>query len=123
MELPRTPAARVIHAQSWGPVVEDLPSTGGGATPAPEDERLASLVVRSSRGDEDAFAAVYDETAARGYGIALHVVGDPARAEDVLRKAYLQLWTDSAGYDPARCSALSWVLVAVYRQAVIRVRA
>lgn len=83
---------------------------------------LASLLQRCSRGDEGAFAQVYDATSSRAYGLALRVVRNPAHAEEVLQEAYLDAWRSSSRYDPTRGSALGWLLTIVHRKAVDRVR-
>jgi RNA polymerase sigma-70 factor (ECF subfamily) len=84
--------------------------------------RLASLMQRSSRGDEAAFAELYDATSARAYGLALRVVRNPAHAEEVLQEAYLDAWRTSSRFDPDRGSAIGWLLTIVHRKAVDRVR-
>ncbi|UDY24026.1 ECF RNA polymerase sigma factor SigK [Nocardioides sp. Kera G14] len=105
-----------LHAVPDGSSSEE-PS---GAAPAQPD--LAALLARASRGDEAAFALVYDAVAGRAYGLAVQVVRDPAQAEEVVQEAMLELWRTSARFDPARGSALSWVLTLVHRRAVDRVR-
>jgi RNA polymerase sigma-70 factor (ECF subfamily) len=50
------------------------------------------------------------------------VVRDPAQAEEVAQEAYLELWRGSARFDPARGSAIAWILTIVHRKAVDRVR-
>jgi RNA polymerase sigma-70 factor, ECF subfamily len=92
--------------------------------PAPTGEhgRAAELLARSSRGDEAAFADLYDLTSARVYGLARRVVRDPAQAEEVAQEAYLEIWRQSARYDASRGSALAWMLTIVHRRAVDRVR-
>ena len=83
---------------------------------------LAELLQRSSRGDEAAFAQVYDATSSRAYGLALRVVRNPAQAEEVVQEAYLDAWRSSSRYEPSRGSALGWLLTIVHRKAVDRVR-
>ena len=84
--------------------------------------RLASLVQQSSRGDEAAFAELYDATSARAHGLALRVVRNPAHAEEVVQEAYLDAWRTSSRFDPARGSAIGWLMTIVHRKAVDRVR-
>ena len=99
------------------------PSAAGAPVPAPESARLAELLKLSSRGDSEAFAALYDATSARAYGLALRVVRDPAQAEEVTQDAFLDAWRTSARFDPAKGSAIGWLLTIVHRKAVDRVRA
>ena len=83
---------------------------------------LRDLLRRSGRGDEAAFAQLYDATSARAYGMALRVVRDPAQAEEVAQEAFLEIWRTASRYDPDRGSALSWLLTITHRKAVDRVR-
>jgi RNA polymerase sigma-70 factor, ECF subfamily len=98
------------------------PGTPSGAAPETDAGRLAELLQRSSRGDEAAFAEVYDATSSRAYGLALRVVRNPAQAEEVVQEAYLDAWRSSSRYEPSRGSALGWLLTIVHRKAVDRVR-
>jgi RNA polymerase sigma-70 factor (ECF subfamily) len=77
---------------------------------------------RAARGDEQAFAQLYDAASARVYGLALRVVRDPAQAEEVVQEAFLEVWRTAARFDPAKGSALSWMLTLTHRKAVDRVR-
>ena len=103
-----------------------LPVPGGEPIGSPSggspSEELAELLARSGRGDEAAFAAFYDATSSRAYGLALRVVRNPAHAEEVTQEAYLDAWRSSTRYDPARGSAVGWLLTIVHRKAVDRVR-
>ena len=94
------------------------PSGGSSSDPA----ALADLLARSGRGDEAAFAAFYDATSSRAYGLALRVVRNPAHAEEVAQEAYLDAWRSSSRYDARLGSAAGWLLTIVHRKAVDRVR-
>ena len=83
---------------------------------------LAALLRTSARGDESAFARLYDATSARAYGLAVRVVRDPSQAEEVTQEAFLEIWRTAGRFDPSRGSAVSWILTLVHRKAVDRVR-
>jgi len=83
---------------------------------------LAALLKLSGRGDEAAFAKLYDATAARAYGLAVRVVRDPSQAEEVAQEAFLEIWRTASRFDDSRGSAVSWILTLVHRKAVDRVR-
>lgn len=102
--------------------VPDGASSPEGAPSGDAAARLAFLMQRSSRGDEAAFAELYDATSARAYGLALRVVRNPAHAEEVLQEAFLDAWRTSSRFDPTRGSAIGWLLTIVHRKAVDRVR-
>ncbi|KRF26583.1 RNA polymerase subunit sigma [Phycicoccus sp. Soil803] len=94
------------------------PSWGGAAV----GTDLAGLLRASAQGDENAFAQLYDAVAARIYGLVLRVVRDPAQSQEVAQEALLDIWRTSARFDPARGSAVSWMLTIAHRKAVDRVR-
>ncbi len=83
---------------------------------------LAMLLHCAGHGDQDAFAALYDATSARAYGLALRVVGDRALAEEALFEAYLEIWRSSARLDATGGGPMAWILMVVHRAAVNQVR-
>ncbi|MDQ8031664.1 RNA polymerase subunit sigma [Bordetella genomosp. 1] len=57
----------------------------------------------------DALAALYHEESARLFGVARRIVGDAARAEDVVHDAFVKIWQGAASFDPQRGSARGWI--------------
>jgi RNA polymerase sigma-70 factor, ECF subfamily len=93
-----------------------------GESAAPRQPDLSELLRASARGDDKAFADLYDATSRRLYGLVVRVVRDPAQAEEVAQEAFLEIWRTSARFDPARGSAMSWMMTIAHRKAVDRVR-
>lgn len=83
---------------------------------------LSDLLGRVARGDEVAFAVVYDSLGASVYGLARRVIRDPARAEEISQEVFIQVWQTAARFDPTRGNAKSWVLTLAHRRAVDAVR-
>jgi len=98
---------------------ESLPQHG---TLSNQPEPLESLLRRVGRGDEAAFAALYDRTGPAVFGLARRVVRDPARAEEVAQEAFLQVWQTATRFDEDRGSAKTWILTLAHRRAVDAVR-
>ncbi|HEY1106912.1 ECF RNA polymerase sigma factor SigK [Agromyces endophyticus] len=83
---------------------------------------LDDLLVATASGDRDAFSRLYDETAARVFGLVRRVLVDAAQAEEVTQDVFLEAWQTAARFDPARGAAISWLLTLAHRRAVDRVR-
>ncbi|WP_122260670.1 ECF RNA polymerase sigma factor SigK [Ornithinimicrobium cerasi] len=83
---------------------------------------LSILLQRVAQRDQAAFAELYDATAPRVYGLALRVLRNPTMAEEVAQEVLLQVWREADKFDPARGSALAWLLTITHRRAVDRVR-
>jgi RNA polymerase sigma-70 factor (ECF subfamily) len=127
-------AARKWRAEKWSNPIQaaarirvmDAPDMRAAGTdpglPEGRDQELDRLLALVARGDERAFAAVYDHFSAPVYGLARRVVRDPAQSEEVAQEALLDVWRTAARFDPAKGSAATWVLTIAHRRAVDRVR-
>ncbi|MEU6206287.1 sigma-70 family RNA polymerase sigma factor [Micromonospora musae] len=89
------------------------------ATSPPTADELLSRV---ARGDEAAFAALYDVMAGKVLGLARRVVRDPAQAEEVTQEVMVEVWRTAGRFDADRGSASAWILTMAHRRAVDRVR-
>jgi RNA polymerase sigma-70 factor (ECF subfamily) len=98
------------------------PVPSGDPSPEGTGTILAALLKRSARGDQAAFAELYDATARRLHGLVLRVVRDPAQADEVTQEVYLQVWRTAARFDEAQGSAMAWLMTLAHRRAVDRVR-
>ena len=63
---------------------------------------LDRLLVAAGRSDTAAFAELYDALAPRVLGLALQVLGDPRRAEEVAEEAFLEMWRTASRFDPTQ---------------------
>jgi RNA polymerase sigma-70 factor, ECF subfamily len=91
------------------------------AGPAGSTE-LDDLLKRVARGDEAAFAALYDQVAPRVFGLVRRVVRDPVQAEEVTQEALVEVWRTAARYDAGKGTAAGWLFTIARRRAVDRVR-
>jgi RNA polymerase sigma-70 factor (ECF subfamily) len=85
-------------------------------------EHLVELISRASRGQEDAFAELYDLTSTRIYGLILRVLRSADHSAEVTQEVYVEIWRQSARYDPAKGSVLAWMTTMAHRRAVDRIR-
>jgi len=95
---------------------------GRAQVPPGEAATPEELLRLAARGDEQAFAALYDQLSPRVYGLARRVVRDPAQAEEVAQEALVEVWRTASRFDASKGSAAAWVLTIAHRRAVDRVR-
>ena len=92
------------------------------ADPRPERSEIDVLLRAVARGDDAAFARLYDLLSPRVFGLARRVLRDPAQAEEMAQEVLVEVWRTASRFDPARGSGLSWVLTIAHRRTVDRVR-
>ncbi len=104
-----------------GAVVADLGyrSMTGPLQPSSD---LDALLRRVAHGDDAAFAAFYDQTKSRVYGLVTRVLRDAGYSEETTQEIYLEVWRTAAEFDSAKGSALAWLLTMTHRRAIDRVR-
>jgi len=80
------------------------------------------LLGRVARGDEAAFAQLYDLVAPAVFGVVRRVVRNPAQSEEVAQEVLMQVWRTATRFDRDAGSAMTWILTIAHRRAVDRVR-
>ncbi|MBV8775713.1 MAG: sigma-70 family RNA polymerase sigma factor [Alphaproteobacteria bacterium] len=83
---------------------------------------LTELVRRTAAGDKSAFAALYQATAAKLFGVALRISGRREIAEEVLQEAFVAIWGRAKDYDPVRGSVMTWLVTIVRHCAIDQLR-
>jgi RNA polymerase sigma-70 factor (ECF subfamily) len=86
------------------------------------EEALAALVARAAGGDQMALAALYDETSALVYGLALRILRDQYAAEDVTIDVYAQVYRQVSSYDANRGTPSAWLVALTRSRAIDRLR-
>ena len=72
--------------------------------------------------DAAAFAAFYDRTKARVYGLVVRLLRDSGYSDETTQEIYLEVWRNAGNFDATKGSALSWLMTMAHRRAVDRVR-
>lgn len=80
------------------------------------------LLERVARGDQPAFAQLYDRHSAQVLGLVTRVLRDPAQSEEVAQEVMVEIWRKAGDYAATRGSVQSWILTVAHRRAVDRVR-
>jgi RNA polymerase sigma-70 factor (ECF subfamily) len=97
-------------------------ATSSSADTTDIDDPLTVLLQRAGRGDQAAFAELYDALSPLVHGVVLKVVRDPAQSEEVTQEVFVELWRLAARFDESRGSVTSWVATVAHRRAIDRVR-
>ena len=79
-------------------------------------------MARTARGDEAAFAELYDRLGTLAYSLAVRILRNPSLAEEATQEAFVAVWRSAARFDARRGSARAWVLLQVRARAIDRVR-
>lgn len=98
------------------------PAGTGPGLPEGKDRDLNRLLALVARGDEEAFASMYDQLAGPVYGLIRRVLRNPAQSEEVAQEVLLEVWRSASRFDPGKGSAATWVMTIAHRRAVDRVR-
>ncbi|MFE3717284.1 sigma-70 family RNA polymerase sigma factor [Streptomyces cyaneofuscatus] len=91
----------------------------GVPSPGPD---LQELLVMVARGDQEAFAKVYDAVSGPVLGLVRSVLRDPAQSEEVAQEVLVEVWRTAPRFQSSRGSAMNWVLTLAHHRAVDRVR-
>ena len=76
------------------------------------------LLARCAHADGAAFRRLYDTQAGVLYGVALRITRDAPLAADAVHDAMLQVWRNSARFDPARGNGRAWLVSLVRYRAL-----
>ncbi|MBD3586296.1 sigma-70 family RNA polymerase sigma factor [Salinimonas sp. HHU 13199] len=81
-----------------------------------EQEELLPLLYRIGRGEQQAFASLYEKTHGHLYAVLLKMLRQRELAEEALQDAFVQIWRHADSYHRGRGTVLTWMIsIARYR--------
>ena len=83
------------------------------------DEELVRAIVR---GDEQAFALLFDRYNSTLLGLVLRILSSKAEAEDVLQEVFVQVWQHARNFDENRGRVFTWLVTITRSRALDRLR-
>ncbi len=70
------------------------------------DEKLMDLI---AHGDADAVRVLYGRYGRLVFGLAMHILGDSATAEEVCQDVFMRVWEKSGSYRSDRGKVVTWL--------------
>ena len=83
-----------------------------------QDVNLVPLLAAVSRGDQQAFRHLYDNSADRLMGVCVRVLRDRSLAEEAVQEAFIRIWHNAGEYHEGRGTALAWMLTIARYQSI-----
>ncbi|GAB3040722.1 MULTISPECIES: sigma-70 family RNA polymerase sigma factor [Oleiagrimonas] len=85
-------------------------------------EQLAQWLTLSGRGDESAFAKLYEHSSSKLYGVCLRMLRDRGEAEDTLQEVFTTVWRRASSFDASKASAMTWLITLSRNKSIDRLR-
>ena len=83
---------------------------------------LTRLISSVALGDQQAYRRLYDATSPKLFAIALRILREESRAEDVLQDSFVNVWNAAASYNPALSAPMTWMVTIVRNRALDYIR-
>jgi RNA polymerase sigma-70 factor, ECF subfamily len=81
------------------------------------------LLARVVKGDQQAFAQLYDQSSPLLYSLAFRILGTREEAAGLLQEVYLEIWQKVARYDVGRGTPIAWLITLTRSRAIDHLRA
>lgn len=77
---------------------------------------------KAAGGDDQAFAALYDESCRLVHSVAMRFLADQADADEVTLDVFTQAWRSASVFDAARGSVTAWLVTMARSRAIDKLR-
>ncbi|MGB5560405.1 MAG: sigma-70 family RNA polymerase sigma factor [Paracoccaceae bacterium] len=84
---------------------------------------IEEMIIRIGSGDRKAFAALYDATSAKLFGVCLRILNNRAEAEDTLQEAFVRVWQKADSYAVNGYSPMTWLITLARNLSIDKLRA
>lgn len=83
---------------------------------------LARLIAAVALGDRQAYRRLYEATSPKLFAVALRILREESRAEDVLQDSFVNVWNGAAGYNASLSAPMTWMVTIVRNRALDYIR-
>ena len=92
------------------------------AYPPADPATLVQLISAVALGDQKAYRRLYDATSPKLFAIALRILREESRAEDVLQDSFVNVWNGASGYNASLSAPMTWMVTIVRNRALDYIR-
>ena len=111
----------VVQLAGWSEKSGSAPDEPPEEELSPPDQ-LVPLLEAAGRGDQQAFAELYNAAAPKLYAIALRILKQEGQAQECLQDGLVRIWEHAADYRPERGAPMTWMGIIVRRRALDMIR-
>lgn len=97
-------------------------SDAGQPVAAVDAATLATWIAAVALGDQRAYRRLYDATSPKLFAVALRILREESRAEDVLQDSFVNVWNGAAGYNASLSAPMTWMVTIVRNRALDYIR-
>jgi RNA polymerase sigma-70 factor (ECF subfamily) len=90
--------------------------------PLNDPATLVGLIGAVALGDQGAYRRLYDATSPKLFAIALRILREESRAEDVLQDSFVNVWNSAASYNASLSAPMTWMVTIVRNRALDYIR-
>jgi RNA polymerase sigma-70 factor (ECF subfamily) len=83
---------------------------------------LNNLLIRSGRGDQQAFRQLYDATSPRLFALCRRLLRDEQLAEDALQEGFIKVWRHASSFTAEKAGAMTWMSTIIRNLALDKFR-
>jgi RNA polymerase sigma-70 factor (ECF subfamily) len=81
---------------------------------SPEEiAKLSRLLGAVALRDQRAYRELYEATSAKLFAVALRILRDQGRAEEVIQDAFVNVWNSAGSYNPSLAAPMTWLITIV----------
>jgi len=85
-------------------------------------QALNDLLIRSGRGDQQAFRQLYDAASPRLFALCRRLLRDEQLAEDALQEGFIKVWRHAASFAAEKAGAMTWMATIIRNHALDKLR-
>lgn len=85
-------------------------------------KQLAAWLTAAGKGDQQAFARLYEHSSAKLFGVCLRMLHERNQAEEILQDAFVTIWKRASSFEAARASAMTWMITVTRNKAIDSLR-